>query len=61
MDYLTKWRMQRAKDLLSNSELTLGAISRKIGYTSEPAFNRAFKKAFKKTPGALRPTVSNHI
>ncbi len=61
MDYLTKWRMQRARDLLNNSELSLGAISRKIGYTSEPAFNRAFKKQFNQTPGALRRTVSNHL
>ncbi len=54
MDYLTKWRMQRARDLLTNSDLSLGSISRKIGYTSEPAFNRAFKKQFNETPGALR-------
>jgi len=61
MDYLTKWRMQRARDLLSNSDLSLSVISRKIGYTSEPAFNRAFKKQFKETPGALRRAVSNSI
>jgi AraC family transcriptional activator of mtrCDE len=61
MDYLTKWRMQRARDLLTNSDMSLGSISRKIGYTSEPAFNRAFKKRFNKTPGALRRAVSSNI
>ena len=61
MDYLTKWRMQRARDLLANSDLPLSSISRKTGYTSEPAFNRAFKKQFNETPGALRRAVSNNI
>jgi len=58
MDYLTKWRMQRARDLLANSELSLGAISKRVGYTSEPAFNRAFKKQFKETPGYMRRSMS---
>ncbi len=61
MDYLTKWRMQKARDLLTNSEISLGSISRKIGYTSEPAFNRAFKKQFNETPGALRRTASSSL
>ena len=58
IDYLTRWRMQRARDLLVNSELSLGAISKRVGYTSEPAFNRAFKKQFKETPGYMRRSMS---
>ena len=54
MAYITRWRMQKAKDLLKNSELPLSLISERVGYTSEAAFSRAFKRQFKQNPGAMR-------
>lgn len=54
MDYITNWRMQKAKDLLKNARLPLIDIAERVGYTSEAAFNRAFKRRFKQNPGAMR-------
>ncbi len=34
------------------------AIAKQIGYISEPAFNRAFKRQFKQNPGAMRKSFS---
>ena len=54
MEYTINWRMQKAYEMLKDTDLSLGAIARQIGYVSEPAFNRAFKRQFNKNPGALR-------
>ena len=63
MQYLTQWRMQVAANLLSQSGTKLSAIGREIGYDSEAAFSRAFKKATGVAPGAWRearkPAVSD--
>jgi AraC-like DNA-binding protein len=42
--YLTDWRMHVAADLLRSSELGVAAIARRVGYDSEEAFSRAFKR-----------------
>ena len=34
------------------------AIAKQIGYVSEPAFNRAFKRQFKQNPGVMRRSFS---
>jgi AraC-like DNA-binding protein len=54
MEYTTNWRMQKAYEMLKDTDLPLGAIAKEIGYISEPAFNRAFKRQFNQNPGALR-------
>ncbi len=54
MDYITNWRMQKACELLENTRLPLIDIAERVGYTSEAAFNRAFKRRFKQNPGAMR-------
>jgi len=43
--YLTEWRMHLAEDLLATRDLTVAAIARRVGYDSEEAFSRAFKRA----------------
>ncbi len=60
IDYLYKWRMQKAYDLLKNTNASLKDISEKVGYTSFPAFNKAFKKNFNITPGRFRKELMNN-
>jgi AraC-like DNA-binding protein len=42
--YLTGWRMHLAQDLLTSTDLGVASIARRIGYESEEAFSRAFKR-----------------
>jgi AraC-like DNA-binding protein len=52
--YLTEWRMHVADDLLRTTDLSVAAISRRIGYESEEAFSRAFRRSHGDSPGAWR-------
>jgi AraC-like DNA-binding protein len=54
MQYLAKWRMQIAVGLLSSRTANLEAIAAEIGYGSEAAFSRAFKKMMGMPPSAWR-------
>jgi AraC-like DNA-binding protein len=54
MQYLTQWRMQLAANLLMQSGAKVAAIGAEVGYDSEAAFSRAFKKATGLAPGAWR-------
>ncbi len=56
MQYLTQWRMQVAATLLAQSGAKVAAIGEDVGYDSEAAFSRAFKKATGLAPGAWRET-----
>ena len=52
--YLTGLRMQLAHQELRRSDDTLATIAARVGYHSEPAFNRAFRRVVGKPPGAVR-------
>jgi AraC-like DNA-binding protein len=52
--YLTDWRMHVAKDLLRSSELGVAAVGRRVGYDSEEAFSRAFKRQTGLAPSSWR-------
>ena len=52
--YLADWRMHVADDLLATTKSTVAAISRQVGYESEEAFSRAFKRARGLSPAAWR-------
>ncbi len=52
--YLTRWRMDLAAQQLRDTDDTVGAIARSLGYTSEYAFNRAFTRARHIPPGRYR-------
>ena len=52
--YLTEWRMHLAQDLLATSDLGVLAVARRVGYDSEEAFGRAFKRARGRSPGSAR-------
>ena len=52
--YLTRWRMDLAAVRLRDTDDTVSAIARSVGYTSEYAFNRAFTRARHIPPGRYR-------
>jgi len=52
--YLARARMQEASQLLRSSDDGLAAIAAHVGYESEFAFNRAFRRAFGTPPGEYR-------
>ena len=54
MEYLTEWRMSLAVSRLQLTKDTVLAIALDIGYQSEAAFSRAFKKVIGKNPGEVR-------
>lgn len=53
-DYLTRLRLQRACELLVDSSLPLYDIASRVGYESDLAFTRTFKKRLGMTPTAYR-------
>lgn len=59
LNYITQWRMLQAKELLKASNITVGEISLKVGYQSEAAFNRVFKKRANQTPLKFRQSIVN--
>jgi AraC-like DNA-binding protein len=54
MRYVNEWRMRVAQGLLSTTEATVAAIARRVGYDSEEAFSRAFKRAHGQSPSMWR-------
>jgi transcriptional regulator GlxA family with amidase domain len=58
MHYLGRWRMQLAARALEAPGASIAAIAADVGYQSEAAFNRAFKKYVGVPPGEWRRTRS---
>ncbi|WP_198338343.1 AraC family transcriptional regulator [Labrenzia sp. VG12] len=54
LQYATRWRMQLAHRALKESDRSLAEIAADMGYDSEAAFSRAFKRVLGCTPGAAR-------
>ena len=54
MTYLTRWRLQLAARALENTPRGVADIAGEVGYESEAAFNRAFKREFGQPPGQYR-------
>jgi transcriptional regulator GlxA family with amidase domain len=54
MAYLTGWRLRLAAQALTSSSKGVGDIAAAVGYESEAAFNRAFKRAFGVPPARYR-------
>lgn len=52
--YLTRWRMSRAAALLRGSEASVHEIAGQVGYQSEFAFSRAFKRVLGSAPTSYR-------
>ena len=54
MQYVTRWRMQVALDWLRTDVVPVVALAARLGYESEAAFSRAFKRTVRSSPGAAR-------
>ena len=54
MQYLAQWRMQAASRLLLETRATIASIAFDVGYESEAAFSRAFKRLVGTPPAAWR-------
>jgi AraC family transcriptional regulator, alkane utilization regulator len=54
MEYLIAWRMHLARRLLGESPLSLADIAARVGYNSEAAFNRAFRRVVGMPPVTWR-------
>ena len=54
IQYLAAWRMHLARNLLRESTLRIGEIAGRVGYDSEPAFNRAFRRLVGSPPATWR-------
>jgi len=54
MRYLATWRVHLAKEMLRDGMANIAQIAANVGYDSEAAFNRAFKRAIGQPPAAWR-------
>jgi AraC-like DNA-binding protein len=54
MQYLAQWRLQLAADELSRGNAKVASVGARIGYDSEAAFSRAFKRATGESPSEWR-------
>jgi AraC-like DNA-binding protein len=52
--YLTRWRLQLGAQMLKSTSSSVAQIAGEVGYESEPAFNRAFKREFGLPPARFR-------
>ena len=54
LEYVRKWRMQKASDFLRQGEEPLEDIAGRVGYESGAAFSKAFKREMGLPPGLYR-------
>lgn len=54
INYLTRHRLTRAREFLGHSAMSIAQVAAQIGYESESAFNKAFKREFGLPPAAWR-------
>jgi AraC-like DNA-binding protein len=54
LEYLTSWRMQKAAELLQKGDRKLIDVARSVGYDSDAAFSKAFKRVLSVTPTDFR-------
>lgn len=61
MRYLARWRVQLAKQMLREGASGIAEISTRVGYESEAAFNRAFKRATGSPPASWRKKMLSAV
>ena len=57
MQYLTRWRVQLAARLLTDGPAKVSAVGRDVGYKSDAAFSRSFKRVAGVSPAEWRDGV----
>jgi AraC-like DNA-binding protein len=61
LTYLARWRLQLAVRMLQTTRRTVLQVAGEVGYESEAAFNRAFKREFGIPPGQYRKAASDTV
>ena len=59
LDYVTEWRMQKAIQLLREKDMKLAEVAQVVGYESDAAFHKAFKRVVGAAPGEYRRNTRN--
>lgn len=54
MHYLARWRLALAAGMLRSSSLSITHVAKDVGYETDPAFTRAFRREFGVPPAAWR-------
>ncbi|MFP2927243.1 AraC family transcriptional regulator [Pyxidicoccus sp. 3LG] len=54
LTYLTRWRMHKATRLMTAGKLSASEVAQAVGYETDSAFVKAFKRHVGETPGAYR-------
>jgi AraC-like DNA-binding protein len=54
MQYVTRWRMSLARSWIHEERMSASEAAHRLGYSSEAAFSRAFKRRYQVAPGSLR-------
>ena len=54
MAYLAQWRLKLGAEMLQSTEGSVAEVAAAVGYGSEAAFNRAFKREFDAPPAQFR-------
>jgi AraC-like DNA-binding protein len=60
VQYLARWRLQVAANLLTGRRMSIAEAAAEVGYESEAAFNRAFKRFVGLPPGTWRKRCGSH-
>ena len=58
-EYLDRFKMERAAELLTFSEQSVGIIARSVGYEDQLSFSKAFKKHFGASPTEYKSKTKN--
>lgn len=61
MQYVTQWRVSVAERLLRDRQLSVASIADQLGYSSEAAFRRLFKRVSGICPGRIRAKAEGYL
>ena len=61
LGYLTRWRMQKAAQMLHDSDRTVAAVAHAVGYETDAAFGKAFRRHLGVTPGEYRNRTAERM
>lgn len=59
IDYITRLRIEKAKELLTDTEYTIAEVAVKVGYANSAVLIKNFKKVENTTPGKFRESTQN--
>ena len=60
-EYLTRLRMQHARELLQETQLPVYAVAQRVGYESDLAFTKTFRKRTGMTPTRFRKQADQQV